>query len=447
MRGSLAAGAVLGLAARFVWAQNPPSCSPSQKCPQDSPCCSQYGECGTGAFCLGGCDPVSSNTLDSCVPAPVCQNQEISFKKNLPNVQSNQKYLGDASKADFVSSGDPQYWNNQKDSSNADNVILTLSENGPNNQAGTLLASTHYMWYGKATATLQTSGGKGVVTAFILLGDSKDEIDFEFVGADLQTAQTNFYSLGVTNYNNGGNASGIADTESNYHTYVIDWNPDTITWSIDDKEVRTLQRSSTWNATANRYDYPQTPARVQLSLWPAGTSKSAPGTVAWAGGLIDWHSQYMSNGYYYAAFSSIKLECYDPPQGANVQGDKSYIFTDSSMTNSTVEVSNKDTVLKSLEGTGTDMDAGSDTSSGSSSATSSPAQVPGLSGVGADGNRGGTGADGSASGTAGAQPTSTGFSQGGGSGGSGSGAPPHPEKVLETSLLAVVVALFALLVL
>lgn len=63
---------------------------------------------------------------------------------------------------------------------------------------GTLLASNHYMWYGKTTAKLKTSRGKGVVTAFILLSDMKDEIDFEFVGVDLDTAQTNYYFQGVT---------------------------------------------------------------------------------------------------------------------------------------------------------------------------------------------------------------------------------------------------------
>jgi beta-glucanase (GH16 family) len=54
------------------------------------------------------------------------------------------------------------------------------------------------MWYGKTTAKLKTSRGKGVVTAFILLSDVKDEIDFEFIGADLDTAQTNFYFQGIT---------------------------------------------------------------------------------------------------------------------------------------------------------------------------------------------------------------------------------------------------------
>jgi beta-glucanase (GH16 family) len=69
----------------------------------------------------------------------------------------------------------------------------------PPNSVGTLLASTHYVWYGKITAKLKTSRGAGVVTAFILLSDVKDEIDFEFVGVELDTAQTNFYFQGITN--------------------------------------------------------------------------------------------------------------------------------------------------------------------------------------------------------------------------------------------------------
>jgi beta-glucanase (GH16 family) len=139
-----------------------------------------------GAYCLGGCDPKYSNSLESCVPAPVCESKDYSFT-NLDGVVSNTKYLGDASKADWVSSGAPLPYNGK--------LLLTMAEGS----VGTLLASTHYMWYGKVSAKLTTSGGKGVVTAFILLSDVKDEIDFEFVGTDLESAQSNFYSQGVTN--------------------------------------------------------------------------------------------------------------------------------------------------------------------------------------------------------------------------------------------------------
>jgi beta-glucanase (GH16 family) len=61
------------------------------------------------------------------------------------------------------------------------------------------MASTVYVWYGKISATLKTSKGKGVVSAFIFLSDMKDEIDYEWIGVDLNTAQTNWYFQGIPN--------------------------------------------------------------------------------------------------------------------------------------------------------------------------------------------------------------------------------------------------------
>ena len=97
----------------------------------------------------------------------------------------NTKYLGDPTTADWISSGSPLEYQNS--------VLLTMAEG----TVGTLLTSTRSVWYGKVGARFSTSAGAGVVTAFILLGDSKDEIDFEFVGVELESAQTNFYSQGV----------------------------------------------------------------------------------------------------------------------------------------------------------------------------------------------------------------------------------------------------------
>ena len=99
----------------------------------------------------------------------------------------NTKYLGDASKSNWVSSGQPVAYQNS--------VLLTMAQG----TVGTLLASTSYVWYGKVSATLKTSRTAGVVTAFILLSDVKDEIDFEFVGTDLDDAQSNYYFQGITN--------------------------------------------------------------------------------------------------------------------------------------------------------------------------------------------------------------------------------------------------------
>ena len=372
----------------------------------------EYGECGVGAYCLGGCNPVYSHSLDSCAPEPKCSNRDITFK-NMDRLISENKYLGNASSADFVYSGEPLIYN--------DEVLLTMTETN----SGTLLASTEYVWYGKVTANLSTSGGDGVVTAFIMLSDVKDEIDFEFVGYNLTQAQTNFYWQGVENYNNGGNSSVSSNTMQNFHIYEFDWQPDSITWSVDGSVVRTLQKSSTFNSSTNQYNYPQTPSRIELSVWPAGAQGNSPGTVTWAGGYINWNdTTYMTNGYYYAAFSSISVQCYDPPTGANSTGNDSYIYTGTSGLNNTVAITSENTILDSDLSTGTNTTI-PDPSESSASA-SSVSNVPtgqSSSGTGSNGDRGGSSSSSSSA-------TSTGFVQGSGSGSGSSKSAASTVKVM-----------------
>jgi hypothetical protein len=254
------------------------------------------------------------------------------------------------------------------------------------------------------------------------------------------------------------NETGLSDVHVNEHTYEIDWQPDSLTWSIDGNSVRTLQRSDTWNATSNMFNYPQTPARVQLSLWPGGLSTNGQGTIDWAGGLVDWNSPYMATAgntkYYYAMFSEVDIQCYSPPDGANQQGSKSYIYTDPAGTNNTVEITNDNTVLKSLLGTGTNMSANYPSAASSASGaaqTSNIATIPGLSGAGpgTNGQRGdnpsSSASGGSATGTGSGSTSTGGFVQGNPSG--SSGAPPRQETVLQGSFFAVLVAIVALIVL
>lgn len=125
-----------------------------------------------------------SFSLDSCTPEPVCESKTFPMT-SLDGIVDISKYLGDPKSADWVSQGEPAIFN--------DNVILTM----PANSVGTVLASSTYMWYGTVTANLKTSKDAGVVTAFILLSDVKDEIDYEFIGVDLGTAQTNYYFQGL----------------------------------------------------------------------------------------------------------------------------------------------------------------------------------------------------------------------------------------------------------
>jgi len=108
-------------------------------------------------------------------------------------------------------------------------------------------------------------------------------------------------------HSSDGNEKNLSapNTDSTWHTYTIDWQPDSLSWEVDGQVLRTLYRNETYNETAGQYHYPQTPSRVQFSLWPAGKAGNAQGTIEWAGGEIDWNSPYMQNGYYYAMVKDV----------------------------------------------------------------------------------------------------------------------------------------------
>ncbi|KAK4120266.1 glycoside hydrolase family 16 protein [Parathielavia appendiculata] len=451
VRSLLPLGAAL-LGATTVLAADIPTCSLEKKCPEEAPCCSQYGQCGVGAFCLGGCDPRMSFSLDSCVPAPVCKDKTYKMD-SLDRYKDISEYLGDPETADWVGQGEPLLYDG--------NVLLTM----PPKSVGTVLATTTYMWYGNVKATLKTSRGAGVVTAFILFSDVKDEIDYEWVGVDLHTAQTNYYFQGIPDYTHTGNLTVDGNTYDEFHEYEIQWTPDEIRWLIDGKLGRTQKRSDTWNETSNQWAYPQTPARVQISLWPGGLETNAKGTIDWAGGKIDWNSDEIQDyGYYFATFKEVTVECYKTDKAPGTNKGVSYYYNDISATNDTVVDSDKPTVLKSLLGTGTDMDKGDSTTSGSASASSSsvayipgggsapPNQVPGDENSDDSGSDSGSGTGGSSGGSSTGDSlacATSGFVQScGQSGTSNSNAGARDvERGLGASAFAVVVGFAGLLLL
>lgn len=231
-----------------------------------------------------------------------------------------------------------------------------------------------------------------------------------------------------------------------------------------------LKKSDTYNSTAKRYDFPQSPSRVQLSLWPAGLSSNGKGTIDWAGGLIDWQSKDIQNNkYYYAAVKDVSMECYDAPSGTKASGQTSYVYTKDSGTQDVIEITDKPTVLKSLLGTGTNMTAGDPALKPSTKGKvdapveSEPASIPGLSGAGTGGTAAAKGTDkskaedadsvakdnpaaSSATSLAPPKASTTGFSQGSSASGSGPSSDASAlgrqqgEKVLRGSLFAGLVA-------
>ncbi|KAJ7576832.1 concanavalin A-like lectin/glucanase domain-containing protein [Mycena floridula] len=245
-------------------------------CPESAPCCSQYGYCGSGPeFCLGGCNPFASTTVSSCAPNAICKTQDYTFTDGSRILTDITKFDGSPDTYDWIVEGG--------DFEVADeNLALILTETN----SGTRLSSTRFIQYGTITATLKTGQWNGVVLGFITM--SKDEIDWEFPGSKTTEAQTNFFWQGINTH--GDTSGGLTNTHDNYHDYTINWTPEALIFQIDGKTVRTLKASQFPG------QYPSTPSRIQLSLWPAGTSPY-PGTVEWSGGPIDWKNpDYIAAG-------------------------------------------------------------------------------------------------------------------------------------------------------
>ncbi|KZP33738.1 glycoside hydrolase family 16 protein [Athelia psychrophila] len=296
------------------------ACSADSLCPAATPCCSEFGFCGTGYYCLGGCNPLTSNSLTSCMPNPVCQNANHTFADNsriLPNVTM---FNGNASAYDWTL----DKGNIVNTNASGGELALILSQTN----GGTRISSTRYLHYGTITARIKTGQWGGVVTAFITMSDIKDEIDWEFPGDATTEGQTNYFWEGVVpTADDGTTVKDLSNTYDNYHDYTIDWQADALTWKIDGKTVRTLKASDAQNGSISQY--PNTPSRVQVSLWPGGISSEPAGTVAWAGGMIDWSEA--TNGQFEALVSSISIVCADPTAAsANTTG---YVYQKDTSTN------------------------------------------------------------------------------------------------------------------
>lgn len=213
----------------------------------------------------------------------------------------------------------------------------------------------------------------------------------------------------------------------------MNWTPDFITWSVDDKVIRRLEKDETWNETSQSYAFPQTPSRMQMSLWPAGQASNAKGTKEWAGGEIDWdHEDIKDVGYYYAKVGEIKVECYDPPKGSDVKGDTSYIFKDDKGVNTSVQTTNNKTVLGSSRATGLQIDLGADQKNKSSNSTHSDHKHHNSTGPVSHGDSEESGRDHGSKSKDGSESMSNGASMQG-------------ERVMQGSLFAVLVAVVVLI--
>jgi hypothetical protein len=112
----------------------------------------------------------------------------------------------------------------------------------------------------------------------------------------------------------------VAATQTETHTYALNWTAEALTWIIDNKPVRTLKFG---DANGGR-TYPQTPCNVRIGNWAGGDSKDK-GTVEWAGGVPDY-----SKGPFTMTIDSVKVINYNP--------GTEYKWTDKSGSKDSIEV-------------------------------------------------------------------------------------------------------------
>lgn len=191
----------------------------------------------------------------------------------------------------------------------------------PKRTTGSLIGSGSQMLYGRVSVVMRTARSPGVVTAIVLISQVGDEVDFEFIGSELLIAQTNHYYMGELIHTNMQKQPISSDSWRDYHKYEIDWNEERIEWIIDGRVVRTLFKRETWDPVTGVFKYPQTPARLDIAVWPGGNENNNPGTIQWAGGLIDWENSpdIIQDGQFSAYVREIvmipKVNSYDAEVG------------------------------------------------------------------------------------------------------------------------------------
>ncbi|KAI9206973.1 concanavalin A-like lectin/glucanase domain-containing protein [Polychytrium aggregatum] len=189
-------------------------------------------------------------------------------------------------------------------------LTITLNKPPPGGIAtGSRLSTSFHVLHARITTHMRCAAEQGLITTFITMSDSKDEIDYEIVGAQVTQAQSNVFYQGYPEYGVWSATHNLpSGTIDQYHDYTIDWNSDRILWQIDNTTVRNFTNThySTNPALANQTWFPNTPSLIQFSLWDSGDDVTNAGQVAWSGGPPSW-----SQPSYNASWAYVDIQCYD----------------------------------------------------------------------------------------------------------------------------------------
>lgn len=186
--------------------------------------------------------------------------------------------LGSSFSTDFRSGPSDQFTGTGNPTYDSDGVSFVVAQPGD----APTLSSEWYIMFGRLEVTMKAAPGAGIVSSAVLLSDTLDEIDWEWLGAQNDEVQSNFFGQGQTTSYDRAAVHSIGDTQGNFHTYTIDWTENQIVWQIDGETVRVLA------ADAAQGQYPQSPCQVRIGAWSGGDPNNAQGTIDWAQGPTDF---------------------------------------------------------------------------------------------------------------------------------------------------------------
>lgn len=203
--------------------------------------------------------------------------------------------LGRTVNIDFKSSSDSFTPQGSGVTYGKDGVSFTVAKSGDSPQ----LTSKWYIMWGKVEIVAKAAPGAGIVSSAVLQSDTLDEIDWEWLGADPNEVQSNYFGKGQTTDYNRGAFHADAGSQTSFKKYTIDWTPSQIVWQIDGVTVRTLEPANA------KGQYPQTPMQVKMGAWSGGDSANPQGTIQWARGPTDY-----SKGPFSMVVRSIMVQDY-----------------------------------------------------------------------------------------------------------------------------------------
>ncbi|EEP80163.1 conserved hypothetical protein [Uncinocarpus reesii 1704] len=175
------------------------------------------------------------------------------------------------------------------------------------------IQSHFYIFFGRLEVHMKAATGQGIVSSVVIQSEDLDEIDWEWVGSEQGSVQTNYFGKGNDTTFDRGKKHDVNDPMHSIHNYTILWTAEKLEWWVDENLIRTLKYEE---AEGGKF-YPQTPSTVRLGIWPAGDEGNRAGTIEWAGGKVDY-----SNGPYTMIVERLMVE--------DFHKGKEYVYGDNS---------------------------------------------------------------------------------------------------------------------